>query len=686
MIDHAAEIDRLLDGPPGKLAFRALCAVLRRAGSPASLTERCERRLAAWPDEVREAPWSWLAALAAGHSRPGWRLARSIAFRSANCGTADPPFPDPRNHPEIRGISTLDLGSFAGDRLAAVVRDWPHWPDLRSLRTGWLSPLEAELLADLANAPELARLGSLSLIGVGEDLFHFDRPPFRPPAGRPLRLRHAGLRAPDLVHLLRSGLVPDLRSADVIVGNAGEARDLAACPELARLDRLAIGFRCGHNRRHPGWTPFFGNVVEEDDEACEAFFAGADLTAVKALAIQGIPLGLGREGLGARGMAAVVACGVLPRLTELTLTLLPLGDGPLARVVAALDHDRVEKLALTDVVATDLTAAAFAGTFPRLKHLDLSRNYLTETGARHLAAGVRLPALEHLDLSGKSGSPYYARPAVQPIGDAGAEAWAVSPNAVNLTSLKLSATGVGSKGLGALLRPEHLRHLAGLDVSGNPLSWPDDGPFPPDLRTLDLAACGLGDGDVRALTASGPAPALTGISLAYNTVGSAGAKALASWSALPRLSELNLHDNVIGDDGLAGLAASQAAQLLVELDLEQDCWNAARRPSGVPLPPEVVDPASFPNLDALFLGVVDEYHGARLSSGFPPAVQAELAASDTARPELVAFLTHLDPDAEGSDFPPDPSHDFRSRVAARHAECVAGAREFARELRDGGGS
>ncbi|WP_410676354.1 hypothetical protein [Amycolatopsis sp. cmx-4-68] len=681
MIDLETEIERVLDGPPGKLAFRALCALLGRAGSPAPLVERCERRLAAWPDEVREAPWSWLAALAAGHARPSWRLARSIAFRSGHPGTAKPPFPDPQERPEVRGISALDLGYFASAQLAAVTRTLPHWANLRSLRTSFLTSLDAEVVAGFAAAPDLARLESLNLVELREDLFHFDSPPFRPPAGRTLRLRHAGLRAPSLVHLLRSGLVPDLRSADVIVGSAAEARDLADCPELARLDRLAIGFRCGHDRRSPLATPFFGNVIEADDEACAAFFGRADLSGLTTLEIHGVRLSLGREGLGARGMAAVVP--VLPQLTELTLTLLPLGDAPLARVLDALDRDRVEKLTLTDVVATDLTAAAFTGAFPRLRHLDLSRNHLTETGARHLAADVRFPALDHLDLSGSGGgSPYYARSFLQPIGDAGVRAWAASPNAASLTRLRLAATGLGAGGLDALLRSGHLRHLADLDVSGNPVAgWSAD--LPPTLRTLDLARCGLGDDDVRALTAAGPVPALTGISLAYNTIGPAGAKVVASWSALPRLQELNLHDNVLGDDGLAELAASRAAQLLVELDLEQDCWNDARRPYGVPLPLEIADPAAFPNLDAMFLGVVDEYHGARYSCGFPPQAREELLAAGTARPELVTFLTHLEMDEVESEPAERGGQDFRTEAAARHAESVDQARDFARRMREG---
>lgn len=680
VIDHEAEIERILDGPPGRLAFRALCGVLGRAGSPERLVERCERRLASWPDEVREAPWSWLAALHAGHARPGWRLARSIGLNSGQYSTIDPPFPDPRARPEFRAITGLDLGSFAADQLAAVVRDLPHWESLRSLRIGFLTEMDGELVADFAAAPGLARFEALNLVDIREDMWHFEKPPFRPPAGRPLRLRHAGLRAPDLVHLLRSGIVPELRSADVLVCSAAEARDLAACPELAGLDRLTLGFRCGRNGSQPLWEPFFGNVIEEDDEAAEIFFGQADLSGLNALTLQGNPMGLGREGLGARGLEA--AAGLLPRLTELKLTHLPLGDGPLARVLGALDRGRLEKLTLTNVVATDVAAAAFAGSFPRLRLLDLKRNQLTEAGARHLAAEARFPALEHLDLSGWTSSPYYSRPTVQPIGDDGARAWAGSPNAAGLKSLNLSATGLGPEGLLALLRSERLGSLTELNLSGNrPAGWPADVPLPPTVRTVDLSDCGLGDDAVRALTTSGPMPALTAVSLAYNTIGTAGAQALAAWSALPGLWQLNLYDNAIGDDGLIALATSQAAQLLVELDLQQDCWNSARRPLADPLPAAVADAASFPNLDAMFLGVVDEYHGARYSSGFPPHVREELATAATTRPELVAFLTHVD--LNESETGTGGDRDFRPRAAENHREHVAEAREFARRMREG---
>ncbi|MFD5016046.1 leucine-rich repeat domain-containing protein [Streptomyces chartreusis] len=695
MIDFGAEIEQVLDGPPSRLAFRAVCAALLRAGCPERLVSRCEERLASWPDEVREAPWSWLAALKADHSKPTWRLVRALAPQSVRNGTVDPALPDPRSCAEVRGVTRLDLGWYASEQLEVLAATLDHWKNLRSVRIGGLTGSDGELVARIAGHDALTRLESLSLVGVDEDMWHFEKPPFSPPEGRTWQLRHVGLRAPDLVRLLRSGQVPNLRSVDVLVCSAQEALELTARPELARLDRLAIGFRCGKNGRQPLWKPYFGNVIDEDDDAAEAFFARADLTGLRSLVVRGTPMGLGREGLGERGVDAIVAGGVLRQLTELTLELLPVGDAVIARVLEGIDAERIEKLALTDLVATDRTATALAaaGVLPRLRHLDLSRNRLGAEGARQLAAGVRLPALEHLDLGGReSGSPYYARPDIQPVGDDAAEAWASSDNAAKLTHLRLAATGLSSDGLAALMTSERLPELGTLDVACNPVgSWPtplQDAAVWRTVRSLNLADCGLGDTDVRSLASTASAPRLHSVSLAYNSVGSQGARALAAWALLPQLWALDLHDNVIGDDGLTDLATSGAAQRLLELDLEQDCWNPRARDDRKPLPAEIVDPASFPSLDTIFLGMVDEYHGSRYSCGFPTRVREEIVSAPDTRPELIAFLTHLetdgfedDEDDTGPDEDRDPDdHDFRTERAARHAELFDEARDFARRM------
>jgi hypothetical protein len=171
---------------------------------------------------------------------------------------------------------------------------------------------------------------------------------------------------------------------------------------------------------------------------------------------------------------------------------------------------------------------------------------------------------------------------------------------------------------------------------------------------LDLSECGLGDSEIETLTAAASAPRLRSVRLAYNSVGSRGARALAAWEVLPQLWELNLHDNIIGDDGLIALATSRRAERLLELDLEQDCWNGSARPYRPAVPAEVIDPTAFPSLDLITLGLVDEYHCARYSCGFPSEVRHEIVSASATPAAVVAFLTHLDMnEIDDSDEPVD---------------------------------
>ncbi|MGI5507214.1 leucine-rich repeat domain-containing protein [Lentzea sp. CA-135723] len=391
---------------------------------------------------------------------------------------------------------------------------------------------------------------------------------------------------------------------------------VAALPEIAEHweSLRAVEFR--------GLMRFDGRALARF-VAGEAFQRLESLTADQPLPIDG-PTRLLHVGMPAPELVRLLRNGFLPELRSAEVRVATaeeareLADSPLAGLDLALGFD---------CDATEFFRRADPGNITRLK-------------LRGGVPDVDLPALDHLDLSGEiSGSPHYYSPVAHPAGDLRALA-----RLPRLRSLNVAATGLDD--LDAVMALP----LESLDVSGNPVGRLPDGAAWRTLRSVRADDCAIGELDWLP-----DAPELDGISLAHNDIDSAGARALARWPVTPRLWELNLHDNVIGDDGLVEFARSGAADQLLELDLAQDAWTAGRRRYRTPLPAEVVE--AFPNLDAVFTGVVDGYHGTRPSTGLPPG----------GRPEVVTFLDHVKPyEFDDEDRDPDPpAEDFRDRRKGR---------------------
>src|SRR5262245_40515065 len=104
---------------------------------------------------MREAPWSWLAAVDAGYPKAAWPLVRSLDLMAGHIGAQGPGLPDPRVRPEVRGVTHLDLGWYHEEWLAELVENLDHWENLRSVETGGITELDRELIAKLADAPAL---------------------------------------------------------------------------------------------------------------------------------------------------------------------------------------------------------------------------------------------------------------------------------------------------------------------------------------------------------------------------------------------------------------------------------------------------------------------------------------------------------------------------------------------------
>lgn len=136
-----------------------------------------------------------------------------------------------------------------------------------------------------------------------------------------------------------------------------------------------------------------------------------------------------------------------------------------------------------------------------------------------------------------------------------------------LAHLGLQHNGIGSAGLAALAAAigggGGSSALVGLDLTGNPLGALGGVAIadvlrasPPQLQSLVLNGCGLGDDGVRALAeglAEGGAPSLVHLGLDANQM----SDATALCAALPRgsgkMSSLHLSRNPLGDEGAASL-------------------------------------------------------------------------------------------------------------------------------------
>jgi uncharacterized protein (TIGR02996 family) len=132
-------------------------------------------------------------------------------------------------------------------------------------------------------------------------------------------------------------------------------------------------------------------------------------------------------GMGAPGLASLLASSLWPRLTSLSLSHCSLGDAGAALLVAALPAGRLGALSLNYSGLTAATAAAFlaAPSWDRLEALSLAGNALGDEGVQMLARSPQLGGLRRLDLYDCG------------VGETGARALAASPHAGSLRELRL---------------------------------------------------------------------------------------------------------------------------------------------------------------------------------------------------------------------------------------------------------
>jgi uncharacterized protein (TIGR02996 family) len=132
-------------------------------------------------------------------------------------------------------------------------------------------------------------------------------------------------------------------------------------------------------------------------------------------------------------------CPYLSRLGTLDLESNELGDGDLEVLTCSPHLGDLHTLLLWCNHLSDAAVRALAGSeLPRLRRLDLSGNTVGDAGAEALAVSLLLKQLTLLDLTGNQ------------IGDTGALALAASPHAAGLASLGLARNPITPEGLNVL--------------------------------------------------------------------------------------------------------------------------------------------------------------------------------------------------------------------------------------------
>lgn len=400
------------------------------------------------------------------------------------------------------------------------------------------------------------------------------------PASPAQNLRVYGLSPEQAAELVRHPVAAGLRGLTLSVGDDDFALDIGLDDHLPRMgtrsraaDVVAEGFARSPHVRHLRALRLFCTLTEESAEV----LARADLSGLAELVVWPAVA-------SPRAVAVLAQAAWFPNL----------------RVLGVGEH-------LGDA---HLEALAALPPLPHLHTLRLENNRFEWFGLRALAASKAFPALAALDLNRN------------PVGDEGAADLARA--AWSLRELRLRATGLGNRGVRALLKGKLLDGARELELGGNLLTAPAvkalaASPKLADLRGLDVTYSRVGPegfaalgrsknfrrlvhldlgafsdergkvkaSDVAGFLAALDAPQLRRLDLSGYPVDAAGAKALATRPEFGSLRRLRLQECGIGNAGLAAPAASPHLRELVVLDL----W-ANRLTDAAPL----LDPATFPRL------------------------------------------------------------------------------------------
>jgi uncharacterized protein (TIGR02996 family) len=303
-----------------------------------------------------------------------------------------------------------------------------------------------------------------------------------------------------------------------------EAKELAACPQLARLHRLEMR----------------GQIDDVPGILGSAHLA------------QLISLSLPSNPFGQNFVTTLLRNGGLAALEELAFQ-----DGlglntDLHFLADRKGPARFKKLDLSRTSPQPAGTSDLKGApgWSNLTHLNIANNQIRVAGGQALAASRHFTNLTCLVLGGCA------------VGLKGAQALAASPTFANLTSLDLRDNNLADAAITTIVASPHWTKLRELRLGSNKVGtkgiealvqWPGL----ERLSLLDLwVNYGIADAGAKLLAESPRAANLLHLDLGYTTLTAKGVLPLAKSPHLTHLRHLNLEGNKIGDPGIQMLAKS----------------------------------------------------------------------------------------------------------------------------------
>jgi uncharacterized protein (TIGR02996 family) len=329
-----------------------------------------------------------------------------------------------------------------------------------------------------------------------------------------------------------------------LINAKGQAKALAGCPQMARIERLG----------------FYEMSALLDAPAARALVKSPYLTGLR-------ELDLGSARIGVSGFKALMAARTLPRLEGLDLFGNGVGNGMLAFLPGSkLTTLKSLNLASNGVNDHCVPGLARNSSLSALEELCLYHNHLTAVGVRALAPWPQMRKLTTFNIHSN------------PLGDEGVEALAQAPLEA-VRDLNLGAVGVGAAGLRALADAP-LPNLADLSLRDNRLG-PEGAealakaPWLAHMDSLDLTGGAIGPAGLRRLLDADFRPA--SLWLDDSGLDDDSVVELARSPVLSRVTFLTLSSNALNPRGGAALAASPYLDHLVRLWLPRGAGAGGQR-------------------------------------------------------------------------------------------------------------